>query len=98
MHIEDKVLPAHDASDGVTRVIYESKDESTSKTFDALDWLFQLVIHIRNKGEEMVCYYGYYSNKPRGLRKKYGTDNQVPASIDSDTCANNAKLYFASIQ
>ena len=31
-----------------------------------------------------VRYYGYYSNKSRGLRKKAGTDDQVPALIDSD--------------
>ena len=40
----------------------------------------------------MVRYYAYYSNKSRGLRKKLvldsdrgaGTDDQVPALIDSD--------------
>ena len=37
-----------------------------------------------NKGEQMVRYYGFYSNKSRGLRKKAGTDDQVPALIDSD--------------
>jgi hypothetical protein len=64
--------------------IYESKDAKTSKTFDALDWLAQLVTHIPNKGEHMVRYYGFYSNKSRGLRKKAGTDDQVPVLIDSD--------------
>ena len=42
------------------------------------------VPHIHNKNEQMVRYYGYYSNKSRGLRKKAGTDDQVPALIDSD--------------
>jgi hypothetical protein len=32
----------------------------------------------------MVRYYGFYSNKSRGLRKKAGTDDEVPALIDSD--------------
>ena len=50
----------------------------------SLDWLAQLVIHIPNKGEQMVRYYGFYSNKSRGLRKKAGTDNLAPALIDSD--------------
>lgn len=27
----------------------------------------------------MVRYYGYYSNKSRGMRKKAGSDDQVPA-------------------
>ncbi|MFC1816317.1 IS91 family transposase, partial [Thermodesulfobacteriota bacterium] len=32
----------------------------------------------------MVRYYGYYSNKSRGLRKKSGADDQVPALIESE--------------
>ncbi len=31
----------------------------------------------------MVRYYGYYSNKSRGMRKKAGTDDQVPALVES---------------
>ena len=72
-------------------MIYESKDGKGSQTFEALDWLAQLTTHIPNKGEQMVRYYGYYSNKSRGLRKKHvldsdrgaGTDDQVPALIES---------------
>jgi hypothetical protein len=51
---------------GTPKVIYESKDGRTSKTFDALDWLAQLTTHIPGKNEQMVRYYGYYSNKSRG--------------------------------
>ena len=54
------------------------------KTFEALDWLVKLTTHIPNKGEQMVRYYGYYSNKSSDLRKKAGTDDHVPALIDSD--------------
>jgi hypothetical protein len=36
----------------------DPKDGRTSKTFEALDWLAQLVTHIPNKGEQMVRYYG----------------------------------------
>ena len=77
-------IAAQDSSDGLAKVIYQAKDAKTTKTFDALDWLAQLVTHIPNKGEQMVRYYGYYSNKSRGLRKKAGTDDDVPALIDSD--------------
>ena len=55
-------IPTNDSSDGA-KVVYESKDGKTSKTFDALDWLAQLVTHIPNRGEQMVRYYGFYSNK-----------------------------------
>ncbi len=37
-------LPAKEAMDGQAKVIYRSKDGRTSKTFEALDWLAQLVI------------------------------------------------------
>jgi len=63
-------IAASDSSDGVSKVIYQSKDGTSTKTFNALDWLAQLVTHIPHKGEQMVRYYGYYSNKSRGLRKK----------------------------
>jgi len=33
--------------DGIAKVIYESKDGKTFKTFDALDWLAQLTTHNR---------------------------------------------------
>jgi hypothetical protein len=55
-------------------VIYESKDGKTKKTFDALDWLALLTTHIPNRGEQMVRYYGYYSNKSLSMRKKEGKD------------------------
>lgn len=43
-----------------------------------------MVIHIPDKGEQMVRYYGFYSNNSLGLLKKPGTNDQVPALIDSD--------------
>ncbi len=47
-------IAADESNDGVAKVIYGSKDGKTSKAFDALDWLAQLVTHIPNKGEQMV--------------------------------------------
>ncbi|HIJ57036.1 MAG TPA: hypothetical protein HPQ03_13065 [Deltaproteobacteria bacterium] len=44
-------IPANDSSDGA-KVLYESKDGKTSKTFVALDWLAQLATHIPNRGEQ----------------------------------------------
>ena len=44
-------IAAHASADGVAKVIYDSKNGKISKTFDALDWLAQLVTHIPNKGE-----------------------------------------------
>lgn len=38
-------IAAQDLSDGIAKVIYQSKDDKTTKTFEALDWLAQLVSH-----------------------------------------------------
>ncbi len=35
-------VAAQDSLDGVAKVIYESKNGKTSKTFEALDWLVRL--------------------------------------------------------
>jgi hypothetical protein len=37
--------------------------------------------HIPNKGEQMVRYYGYYSNVCRGSRKKSDQDGLVPCIL-----------------
>jgi len=57
----------------------------------------QLVSHIPNKGEQMVRYYGFYSNKSRGLRKKAGTDDQVPALIESDISSKEFRKNWARL-
>ena len=54
------------------------------RNLDALDWLALLTTHIPNRGEQMVRYCGYYSNKSRGMRKKQGKDDAVPSLIESD--------------
>lgn len=56
-------------------VVYHSKDGSREKTFDALEWLAAMCVHVPDKGEQMVRYYGYYSNVARGKRQKAGCDN-----------------------
>jgi len=56
-----------------SRVIYQSKacprvkrrDGKELKAFDALECLAAMYSHIPNKGEQMVRYYGYYSNVSR---------------------------------
>ena len=90
-------IPASDCSDGAAKVLYESKDGNTQKAFDALDWLALLTTHIPNRGEQMVRYYGFYSNKSRGLRKKAGIDNEVPALIESDVFPKQFRKSWARL-
>lgn len=77
-------IPADQSPEGKARVIYQSKDGKTTKTFYALDWLARLSTHIPYKNEQMVRYYGFYSNKSRGMRKKAENTKEVPALIHTE--------------
>ncbi len=45
----------------------------------------------------MVRYYGFYSNKSRGLRKKAGTDDSVPALIESEVSSKEFRQNWARL-
>lgn len=55
-------------------MIYKSKYGRLQKSYDALEWLAAMCSHVPNEGEQMVRYYGYYSNVSRGRRQKAGDD------------------------
>ena len=61
-----------------SRIIYRSKDNRQEKAFDALDWLAAMCSHIPDQREQMVRYYGFYSNVSRGLRQKENMDGLIP--------------------
>ena len=67
-----------------SKVIYQSKDGKDEKMFDALDWLAAMCSHVPNKGEQMVRYYGHYSNVSRGKRRKQGQDGMIPSILEPD--------------
>jgi hypothetical protein len=56
-------------------VVYTGKDRKTNKVFPTMECLAAMCAHIPNRGEQMVRYYGYYSNVARGKRQKAGNDN-----------------------
>jgi hypothetical protein len=64
-------------------VVYTSKNGKTSKIFPALEWLAAMCSHIPNRGEQMVRYYGWYSNASRGKRLKEGSDDTIPCILES---------------
>ncbi|MCZ6562931.1 MAG: transposase [Deltaproteobacteria bacterium] len=55
-------------------VLYRSKMNPNLKRnfalFPVLDWIAEITTHIPDKGEQLVRYYGNYSNVSRGKRKK----------------------------
>jgi hypothetical protein len=74
------------------KVIYRSKRNPFLKrnfqTFDPLEWIAAVTSHIPDKGQQMVRYYGYYSNKSRGKRRKEEAekadfeDNAAPEALN----------------
>jgi hypothetical protein len=62
-----------------------------------LDWLALLVTHIPDRYEQTTRYYGYYSNKSRGLRKKADTDNQLPTIIAGEMSSKQFRRNWARL-
>ncbi len=73
-----------------SKVIYQSKDGKEEKVFDALEWLAAMASHVPDKGEQLVRYYGFYSNVSRGRRKKQDQDDIIPSILESD---GSSKAY-----
>ena len=74
-------------------VVYTSKDGTTTRNFPALEWLAAMCSHIPNRGEQMVRYYGHYSNVSRGKRKKEGLDDAIPCILEPQ---GNVKAFRKS--
>jgi hypothetical protein len=66
------------------KVIYKAKDGKSSKSFPALEWMAAMSSHIPNRGEQMVRYYGRYSNVSRGKRQKTGDDDVIPCILEPE--------------
>ncbi|MBW1737359.1 MAG: transposase [Deltaproteobacteria bacterium] len=65
-----------------SEVVYHSKDGKEEKIFDALEWIAAMCSDVPNKGEQMVTYYGFYSNVARGKRKKSDQDELIPSIFE----------------
>jgi len=90
-------IPADESDDGVARVIYKAKGSNSKENFTAVDFLAKLITHIPNKGEQLVRYYGYYSNKSRGLRKKADNDQQVSDIVEKDISKKQFRKSWARL-
>ncbi|MEW6667000.1 MAG: transposase [Thermodesulfobacteriota bacterium] len=80
-----------------SQVLYRSKDGKDSKIFDALEWLAAMCSHVPNKGEQMVRYYGYYSNVSRGRREKSGQDGLIPCIMESEESSKGYRKNWARL-
>ncbi len=90
-------IPEQDSHDGTAKVVYTSKDRKSRKTFNAMDWLARLVTHIPGRYEQTVRYYGWYSNKSRGMRKKADLDDTIPAVISNEMSSKEFRQSWARL-
>jgi hypothetical protein len=80
-----------------SQVIYRSKDGKEEKVFEALEWLAAMCCHVPNKGEQMVRYYGYYSNVSRGKRKKEDNDELIPSILEPNGSSKEYRRNWARL-
>ena len=80
-----------------TKVIYQSKDGKDEKVFEPLEWIAAMCSHVPNKGEQMVRYYGFYSNVARGKRKKNEQDELIPSILEPDGSSREYKRNWARL-
>jgi len=70
-------------------IVYRSKQHATLKRnfqiMPGAKWLEMLLQHVPDKGEHLVRYYGWYSNRARGKRKAEMADAETPARVDDGT-------------
>jgi hypothetical protein len=80
-------------------VLYRSKMNPLTKRnfaiFPVLDWIATLTAHIPNKGEQLVRYYGYYSNVSRGKRKKEKPEEQEIIALDPQPVSKELKKRWS---
>ena len=80
-----------------SKVVYRSKDGKEEKVFDALEWLAAMCSHVPNKGQQMVRYFGFYSNVAKGKRKKKDEDGLIPSILEPDGSTKEHKRNWARL-
>jgi hypothetical protein len=58
----------------------QAGSKRNSQVFDPLDFLAEVTQHIPDPGEHLIRYYGFYSNKSRGLKTKKQGKAASPAA------------------
>ena len=79
------------------KVLYLSKDGKEETIFDALEWLAAMCSHVPNKGEQMVRYYGFYSNVARGKRRNKDQDDLIPSILEPGGSSREYRKNWARL-
>jgi hypothetical protein len=74
-----------------------TKDGAEQKVFDALEWLAAMCSHVPDKGEQILRYYGCYSNVSGGKRDKQNQDGLIPCILDADVSKKRCQKNWARL-
>jgi hypothetical protein len=80
-----------------SKVIYKDKKGGETKIFVSLEWLAAMCSHVPNWGEQMVRYYGFYSNVCRGNRQKEKIATAIPTIIEADETSLTKRQAWARL-
>ena len=78
-------------------VLFNAGMPRNFQVFDPLDFLAEVTQHIPHKGEHQIRYYGWYSNKKRGMRAKAAGEQKAqkpPGKRQLTTWAALIKLVY----
>jgi hypothetical protein len=78
-------------------VVYHSKDGKEQKTYDALEWIAAMGTHVPLRGEQMVRYYGEFSNRVRGRRRKAHQIGDIPTILEPEISSAAARKNWARL-
>ncbi len=70
------------------------------QVFDALEFLAEVTQHIPDKGQHLIHYFGWYSNKERGMRQKREPLSQAEAggeNAEADAFIKKRKMSWAAL-
>ena len=67
----------------------EPQIPSSFQVFDALCFSAEITQHVPDKGEHLIRYYGWYSNKSRGMRAKAEREGRLEADTPSSPATDD---------
>ncbi len=67
------------------------------QVFDPLDFIAELTQHIPDARKHLVRYFGFYSNKSRGMRAKPDADPPHDAQAARSPSASRARRRWAAL-
>ena len=75
-------------------IFLDDEDRSTFLSFDPVEFLARLSVHVPNAREQTVRYMGFYSNKSRGMRKRAGL-SEVEIKIMEEQAKESRSRNYA---